>query len=876
MAKTKEKAGEKAAGKSGPNKKIVLLDSHAIIHRAYHALPDFKSSKGEATGALYGLSTMLMGIIEQFKPDYIIACYDLPGPTHRHEVYKEYKAGRKASDDELKEQLNTSRKIFEAFDIPIYDKPGYEADDMLGTIVEQVLGSDFEKKTGVFDIIIASGDMDTLQLVSGDRVKVYTLKKGIKDTIIYNEKGVKDRFGFDPKFLTDYKGLRGDPSDNIIGISGIGEKTATSVICAYGLLEDAYKALKKDKNKFKQKTAVTDRVLDLLIEGEDDAMFSKALATIRRDAPITFTLPEITWKDGVSIQKIKELFTTLEFRSLSTRLNNVFSTSTTKPIVDSFGNKIEPVGMTGAKSFESKLEGRKDAGKKENKEIKGEGMFAQEFESAINPELLHKLKVSAWVLNSNLTNPSFEEIETECSPEYFSNIKEAGTRGADGSIDAGISPEEKAKLMLKNLEERIERQNLNKIYKDIELPLIPVVEEMHKNGVAVDVKYFAKLSAEYHTELTKIEKKIWELSGQEFNIASPKQLGEILYVKMGLGGSKAKKTSTGAFSTKESELEKMKDSHPIIPLVFEHRELSKLLGTYVDTIPALVKDDGRVHAWFVQTGSRTGRMSSQDPNLQNIPIKTELGRRIRNGFVAEKGSKIVSFDYSQIELRIAAMLSKDEKLTEIFKNGLDVHTAVAAQVFKVPLKEVTKDMRRSAKTINFGVLFGMGVNALKSGIGGSRQEAQEFYNNYFETYTELSQYLVDTKAFALKNGFTETFYGRRRYFEGIKSKIPFIRASAERMAINAPIQGTEADVIKIAMSRIYEKFKKENLLGDVKMLMQVHDALVFEIKEEKIATASKIIKELMEGVLTQKETDGIPITVDRSVGQNWGELEDVK
>ncbi len=866
MPKSK-KAGKEVGG--GARKKIVLLDSHAIIHRAYHALPDFASSKGEPTGALYGLSTMLMGIIEQFKPDYVIACYDLPGPTHRHEVYKEYKAGRKKTDDALVAQLKSSRRIFEAFDIPIYDKPGYEADDMLGTIVEQVLSKDFEKKYGECEVMIASGDMDTLQLIVGDRVRVFTLKKGIKDTIIYNEAAVKERFGFEPKLLVDYKGLRGDTSDNIIGIAGIGEKTATAIIAAYGPLEEAYKALKKDKEKFKEKTGVTDRVFDLLKDGEDEAMFSKALATIRRDAPIECVLPEISWKESVSIQKVKDLFAELEFRSLGARLNNVFTSSTASPIPEPTEEEVKKQNSSLKNIFEKsdKKAEKKLTQKKADTEVKGGGMFADQFQNAVPGELLSKLKIAAWVLNSNLINPEFEEIERECSAEYFSYLRKN---------EGKISAEEQATEMLRLLELRIVSEKLDRVYRDIELPLIPIIIEMNKSGVKVDKNYFKKLSDEYHKELTKIEKKIWELAGEEFNVASPKQLGEVLYGKLALGGNKVKKTSTGAFSTKESELEKMRDSHPIIPLVFEHRELSKLLGTYIDTIPELVAEDGRLHAWFIQTGAATGRMSSQDPNLQNIPIKSELGRRIRNGFVAEKGTKIVSFDYSQIELRIAAMLSKDEKLTAIFKNGLDVHTAVAAQVFKVPLEQVTKDMRRSAKTINFGVLFGMGVNALKAGIGGTRQEAQEFYNNYFETYTQLSAYLDDTKEFAAKHGYTETYYGRRRYFEGIKSKLPFIKAAAERMAINAPIQGTEADIIKIAMARIHDKFEKAGKLNDVKMLMQVHDALVFEIKESEIESAAKIIKEEMENVLTQKETDGIPIIVDRSEGDNWGELIDVK
>jgi DNA polymerase-1 len=433
---------------------------------------------------------------------------------------------------------------------------------------------------------------------------------------------------------------------------------------------------------------------------------------------------------------------------------------------------------------------------------------------------------------------------------------------------------------------------------------------MYTDGVALDVTYLKKLSDEYHAELTRLETEIYELSGVTFNIASPKQLGEVLYDTLGLGGkgsgTRIKKTAGGVKSTKESELEKLIDAHPVVSKIMEYRELAKLLGTYIDTFPGLVAEDGRLHAVFSQTGTTTGRMSSQDPNLQNIPIKSTLGKRIRNAFVAPKGKKIVAIDYSQIELRIAAILSGDAHLIDIFKKGIDVHTGVASQVFKVPTDEVTKDMRRTAKVINFGILYGMGVSSLRTnlstgaGITATREEAQNFYTEYFNTFNGIATYLEDVKRSASVLGYTKTLFGRRRYFEGIRSKLPFIRAAAERMAINAPIQGTQADITKLAMIEVYKRFcavpeKK------TKLLMQIHDELVFEIDETIAERVASEIRDCMVSVfyqsflsytqmmaknndITNDDSDiapsvieehitSVPIEVSVSIGDNWGEME---
>jgi len=781
------------------NKKLVLLDAHAIIHRAYHALPDFSSSKGEPTGALFGLSTMIMKIIQELKPDYIAACFDLPKPTFRHEVFADYKGGRKKSDEALVAQIIKSREVFKAFNIPIYEAEGFEADDGLGTIVEQL-------KDKPVDIIIASGDMDTLQLVYKKQVTVYTLRKGIKDTILYNESAVKERFGFSPRQLTDYKGLRGDPSDNIPGIVGIGEKTATSLIKDFKTIENMYDVLEKDEAVFNKK-GYTPRIIGLLKEGKDEAFFSKMLATIRRDAPIKYKIPNEHWRDSMSLEDINTLFTELEFRTLSDRARALF------------GNPVE---------YEEE----------------------KEKEEEIDPQELAKAEIALWLIHSDITNPTREDVMRFFRDKPFIEVQSA-------------------------LKETLKERGLITVYEEIEEPLIEVITEMNKNGIALDTKYLKKLSKEYHKKLSAIEKKIYSYAGVTFNINSPKQLGGVLFDTLELKPKNQKKTSTGQRSTKESELEKLKGEHPIIDEVFSYRELQKLVSTYIDALPEQVADDGRLHAEFLQAGTTTGRMASQNPNLQNIPTKSEYGRRIRNAFVAEKGNVLVAVDYSQIELRIAAILSHDEKLLDIFRHGGDIHTEVASSVFDVEKSEVTKDMRRKAKVINFGILYGMGVNALRANLGEgvTTKEARDFYDTYFKNYEGLAKWIDNTKADATRLGYTQTLFGRRRYFDGMQSHLPFIRAAAERMAVNAPIQGTQADIVKIAMVRIHSYLKEQKLLHTVRLVLQVHDELIYEIKEEKASSITDYIKECMEQVLNNKDTFGVPLLAQVAVGYNWGEMK---
>ncbi|TSD03158.1 MAG: DNA polymerase I [Parcubacteria group bacterium Athens0714_16] len=805
-------------------KRIVLLDSHAILHRAYHALPEFTSTKGEPTGALYGLCLMLLKIINELKPNYIIACFDFPSPTHRHESYEGYKANRPKTDTELVGQIIRAHDVFKAFNIPIYEVEGFEADDLLGTIAEKLK---YEKDT---ETIIASGDMDTLQLVDGDDVLVYTLKKGIKDTIIYNEKRVFERFGFGPKLLPDYKGLRGDPSDNIIGIKGIGDKTASILIQKFGTIENIYKELKKDESKF-EKAGITKRIINLLKEGKEEAIFSKILATIRLDSLRKFDLPEKEMVDNIDLEKIKKELDELGFRSIWQKVSDMFSKKgISQETVNKKNNNDEMGQITEVKNNKEK-EAPKDTQNISEIEIK-------------------KIGIALWLTNSNITNPDFDKILN------FSHA---------------TSFEEAKKIIL----DKVKKDGLTKLYEEIELPFLPITEEMKERGIKIDTEFLKNLSKKLHIDLDKIKKEIWKKAGAEFNINSPKQLGEILFEKMQIKVKGLRKTPAGAYSTKESELLKMQGTNEIVDDILKYRELQKLLSTYIDNIPDMVGDDGRLHANFIQTGTTTGRLSSNDPNLQNIPTKTELGNEIRKAFVVEKGFKLLSFDYSQIELRIVAILSGDKNLIQIFKEGGDIHSAVASKVFNVLPKDVTSEMRRKAKVINFGILYGMGVNSLKKNLGTSREEAEIYLSNYFETFSGVAEYLENIKKEVFKKGFTETLFGRRRYFEEIKSRFPHIRASVERMAINAPIQGTSADVIKIATVKIEEFLKKEKIENDCSLLLQIHDELVYEVKENVVNRVCLEIKKIMESVLTEKESLGIKLVADASVGDNWGEMQKI-
>ncbi len=790
--------------------RLVLLDSHAILHRAYHALPDFATAGGKPTGALYGLASMLIKITQELKPTYVIACRDLPGKTHRHDVYEAYKGTRMKADDALISQLVDAPKVFEAFGVPVYGVPGYEADDCIGTIVERMKNVDVET-------IIATGDMDTLQLVDGEKVKVFTLRKGLNDTVIYDEKAVHERYGFGPNRIVDYKGLRGDPSDNIKGIAGIGEKTATELLKAFDSIEGIYSAIEVDEKKLIE-AGIKPRIVELLKAGKHDAEFSKKLATIHIEAPIDFVLPETPWKLDEHLDSIAALCEAFEFKLLKERV---------KTVLKKTEKGTAALAATG-------------------------GLFAETAppKRNIDAKLLKETALKLWLLRSDTTSPSEEDILRFAHTEDFETARV--------KIDAELRATKK----------------LAELYETIEQPLMSVVDAMNAAGVTVDLVYLKTLSKEYSAELARIAQQIYGHAGHEFNINSPKQLGDVLYDELHISLPRQKKTAGGARTTREEELLKMSDQHPVIADVLAYRELQKLLSTYIDAIPQLVSTDGRLHPTFLQAGTTTGRMGCEAPNLQNIPVKSENGKRIRRAFVAQKGSALVALDYSQIELRIAAGLSQDSVLVAAFKKGEDIHAAVAARVFGVTQDAVTSEQRRRAKVINFGILYGMGVNALRQSLGEgvTRDEAQQFLDGYFENFKGVASWIASIKQETARRGFTETLFGRRRYFPGFDSAMPNVRAQAERMAVNAPIQGTQSDIVKLAMVEADKLIQKKKWTNDVRLILQVHDELIYEVSESLAQTVGKEIKKVMESVAPRTQLADVPILTEMEIGKTWADI----
>ncbi len=789
----------------GQPKRLLLLDSHAILHRAYHALPDLSSSDGAPTGALYGLMTMLLKSIADLKPDYILAARDRAEKTYRHELFEEYKGARAKTEDALVEQLKRANSVFDAFGIPVLDAVGYEADDVVGTVAAQVA------KRKDLETVILTGDMDMLQLIVDGRVTVYRLLTGISNMKFYDEKAVHERYGFGPEHVTDYKGMCGDQSDNIKGIKGIGEKTATELIQQFGSIENIYKTLKKTPDEFAKK-GIKPRVITLLKEGEEASRLSKHLATIHRDVPITFELPDHPWRMEDHAEGIAALCDELEFRSLKGRIQLAQRGSEEHARADSSAER-----------------------------------------PAVDENELRETALALWLLHSDTTNPTLDDILEYARTEDFEQAREA---------------------VFKELRST---GRLHEVFETIEKPLISIVQRMNATGVYVDAPHLKELSREYGKELGIRAGKIYAHAGHEFNINSPKQLGVILYDELKVNPVRQKKTAGGARTTKESELEKLAGMHPIIADILAYRELQKLLSTYIEKMPALLGADSRLRAEFLQTGTVTGRMGCQNPNLQNIPIKSDLGRRIRSAFAAPKNRVLLALDYSQIELRIAAGLSGDRRLVEVFKQGGDVHAAVASEVFNVSEDKVDYEMRRKAKVINFGILYGMGVNALRASLGESvsREDAAVFLEEYFKDFSGLARYIENTKAEATRLGYTETLYGRRRYFPALKSSIPGLKAQAERMAVNAPIQGTQSDIVKRAMVEADTLIEKNGWRDRVALVLQVHDELVYEVDEAIVREVAPAIRSVMESVAPIAKLSYVPIIAEAAVGQNWGAMKKI-
>ncbi len=927
-------------------KKLMIIDGNALIHRAFHALPPLATKEGELVNAVYGFTTILFRAMKDLRPSHVVVTFDVAGGTFRHEQYAEYKAHRTKQPDELYAQIPMVKDLVHTMGIPTVELKGFEADDVIGTISKQL-----DEEADIQSIIV-TGDMDTLQLVD-DNTRVYTMRKGISDTIMYDAKAVMERYGLEPNQMIDYKALRGDPSDNIPGVRGIGEKGALTLLKQYGTLDGIYTNLKEVK---------PDGLRSKLEDGKKDAYMSKELVTIITDAPIQFDVTDAELKGG-DREAIVEQLQRFGFKSLLTQIDQIpgitrtiasgtvvsetatetrptdkklkttqFNFSTTAAAEPRVRNEGKSIGkqeytlvntLPAAKKLAERLhkaerfvfDTETDSLDARHTKLLGVSICLEPGEAfyvvteVIAPlkEVLadgnilkiahnakfdfHSLKangvevagpfwdtmVGSYVLNPGTRQHKLDNLIFLYFGYEMQPITDLIGAGKDQITMAQVPVEkvswyscEDADFTLRlyeKLSKELTDRSQEPLLKKIEMPLIPVLARMESLGVKLDVPFLKGMEKELSKDISKLQKSIYKHAGREFNISSPLQLKVVLFEDLQISPVGVGRTKTG-LSTAAAELEKLRGQHEIIDLISDYREFTKLQSTYVKALPELLDaTDKRIHTSFNQTIAATGRLSSTEPNLQNIPVRTDLGRRIRQAFIAEKGNVLLSADYSQIELRVAAHLSGDKAMIDAFCSGEDFHTITAALIFNKDKADVTKALRRSAKTINFGVLYGMGSNALAQQTGMNRMEAKEFIQRYFTVYKRLKEYLDELKTMAREKGYVETLWGRRRYVPDIVSGMPQVRAEAERAATNHPIQGTAADLMKLAMIEVDGLIQSGKIAAD--MLIQVHDELVFEVTAGHAASVAKAVRERMEKI----EKLQVPILVDVEVGENWGELK---
>lgn len=911
-------------------KKIIIIDALALIFRAYYALPPMINDKGVNLNAVYGFTNTLFNILKQYTPEYICVAFDLPKPTFRKKMFEAYKAQREAPPEDFGPQVTMIRELLDLLNIQTYSQEGFEADDVIGSICKKKSIDNSETMS-----YILTGDLDTLQLVD-DNTHVITFKKGMSEVIEYNIEAVATKYeGLRPDQVIDLKALKGDTSDNVPGVKGVGEKTALTLIQEFGTLDNVYKNIDSEK--------IRENLREKLKTDEKIAYISKELVTIVTDVDIKFNLEDCILKE-YNREAVVEKFNEYQFKTLIGKLPNIkqekvetlqihsnlsgdnlkYHFINSDEQFDDFISKISSQKLiafdsetTGLDQRTSEIVGLSFSWEKSEAYYipitsqKSSGLFA---DKTFNKEWLIKLKpilenseikkvghnskfdiqvlknngievkglvfdtmVAAYLLNAGTRSYSLDELAleefgfTKISYETLTTIgktkiplievaQEMISQYACEDADFTFRLYEKYSDIISK------ESLLMNLMNTIEMPLVEVLAKMEDYGVLIDSKFLGNLSKVVSKKLATLEEKIHELAGESFNIASPLQLQKILFEKLLIPTTGIAKTKTG-FSTASTELEKLNDQHAIIPLISEHRELSKLRSTYLDALPEMInKKTGRVHTNYNQTIAATGRLSSTDPNLQNIPIRTELGNEVRKAFIAPAGYKIISADYSQIELRLAAHYSKDPSMIEAFKSGKDIHTITAAKIHGIPESEVTKEIRSTAKEINFGIIYGLGSVGLSSRTEMNRKEAKEFIETYFKNFPGIKNYISESVQSARKVGYAETIFGRRRYLPDIDSGNQMLRAGAERVAVNMPLQGTAADLIKIAMIQVQNELEKS--FPETKMIMQVHDELVFEVPEKDVPEVSKVVKKIMESVY---EFD-VPIKVDVEVGDNWGEL----
>ena len=959
--------------------KIVLIDGNALVHRAFHALPPLTSPKGELVNATYGVASMVLKVLQEIHPEYAAAAFDTPAPTFRHVEFEAYKAQRGPAPEGLREQFARVHELLEALGIPIYRKDGFEADDLLGTLANQAQEKGLE-------VIIVTGDTDALQLV-GPHIRVLTSRRGFTDTVLYDEQGIRERYGVEPRQLVDLKALKGDPSDNIPGVPGIGEKTAAKLVAEYGDLEGVYAHLEELPAKVRQQ----------LESNHDQAFFSRRLCRIVKDVPVELDLERCRLgrhDRGCLIALLREL----GFRSLLDRLpKNGWGSSesgdgavsgsetaqlslfTPEPGVNVASPSPASRELTAVSSRPLAAEGEAsrtgyhvvtDRAQLEElvRRLRAAPIFALDLETtgkselqvdlvgisfAIAPGTAYYVPVGhrrpmdrgLALLGSGVEEPAGagEEpeqlplelvlttlrpvLEDESVPKCAHNGKydllvltrygiEVRGLAFDTMIAAYLLESTQRSLGLKDLawsrlkvemrgyadlagrgksavtldqlpirpvaeyscadadmtlrlvhdlRGELRSAGLESLFERVEMPLVPVLVDMERAGVALDVPYLQRYSTELHHRMGALETAIYDSVGHRFNIASTRQLASVLFTELKL--SPTRRTKTG-YSTDADVLEELRGTHPVVDLILEHRQVAKLKSTYVDALPLLVNPrTGRVHTSFNQTSTSTGRLSSSDPNLQNIPIRTELGRRVRKAFIAGDPSRVLlSADYSQIELRVLAHMTGDPALVSSFLRGEDIHAATAAQVYGIPLSEVTSRERRIAKTVNFGVLYGMSDYGLARDTGLSRKDAAAFIESYFSRYASVNRFFDQVKREAEEKGYVSTLLGRRRYIPEIRTTHRGLKQAAERMAVNMPIQGTAADIMKVAMINMHR------LIGDrgfrSRMILQVHDELLFECPREEVEVLAPEVKRIMESAMVLQ----VPLAVEAKVGANWDEM----
>lgn len=876
------------------NKTLVIIDGNSIINRAFYALPEMSNKEGLKTNAIYGFTNMLLKIIDTYNPTHISVAFDRKAPTFRHIEFKEYKAGRKKMPDELREQFEPLKDLLDKFNIHRLEIDGYEADDIIGTV------SKIAEDNG-FKVYIVTGDKDAIQLASNKTTTLIT-KKGVGEVEEYDYDSVIEKYEMTPTQFIDLKGLMGDKSDNIPGVPGIGEKTGIKLIKEFSSIEGIFDNIDSIKGSTKKK----------LEENKELAIMSKKLATIIRDVPVEFNLEELEY-GNYNTKDILDVFKYLGFTSLIPRIGSLDESEdivneanveiSKLEDIDEFINKVKENNELIIKTVTREgnildkrikyiflsVDGKKIYYVEEDSiykleyiftsnEIKKLGYNLKDDYISLKPygikleNIYFDITIAEYLIDS-MSSTSYEcsAIAMKYLTKKVKTKEELLGKGVKAKKYQDLDFEELSshisqiidtvKNVMPIMEENLKESNMDGLLYHVEMPLVEVLADMEYEGVKVDKEKLNELGSQFKEIIKKLESEIYKISGEEFNINSPKQLGVILFEKLGL--PVIKKTKTG-YSTNAEVLDKLKDQSPIIDKIIEYRQIVKLNSTYVEGLLSIINPiDGRIHSSFNQTITTTGRISSTEPNLQNIPVKLEMGRNIRKVFISDKGCKLVDADYSQVELRVLAHMSQDETMIDAFKHNEDIHTKTASQVFNVSMDEVTSKQRSDAKAVNFGIVYGKSDFGLSEDLNIPVKQAKEYIENYFNKYNKIKEFMDNIIEDASSNGYVTTILNRRRYIPEIKSSNFMLRNAGKRAAMNAPIQGSAADIIKIAMINVYKKLEENNLKS--KLILQVHDELIVEAVDSEIDIVKKIVKDEMENAVCLD----VNLDVDLNIGDSW-------